>query len=173
MNDVLSMSWETWMWGLVSGNMMCLCSPTLLFWIMTTPGLVGYYKCCTRRDCSICSVYLSKTLVSAYTGLYILNLHYIKVWNFVRILLHCSDGFLCNIYRRARAIESHTVLCYVRHNYNYLYPVMLRYCSNTAVKLCVSCTLCAQCQTHVAVVVFVLNDVEQWVFYNHCVSTLY
>jgi len=93
MNDVLCMYWETWMWRLVTGNMMCLYISTLLFWIMTTPTLVGYYRCCTRRNCSIRSVYLSKTLVSAYTEHYILNLPYIKVWNFVRILLHWSDGF--------------------------------------------------------------------------------
>jgi len=125
MNDVLSMSWEVWMWSLVSGNMMCLCIPTLLFWIITTPSLVGYYKCCTRRDCCICSVYLSKTLVSTYTEHYILNLHYIKSLKYCKYFITLKWRiFFLFIFCRARVIASHTVLCYVHHNYKYLYPVM-------------------------------------------------
>ena len=153
MTNVLSLPWEIWMWRLVSGNVMCLCIPTSLLWIMTTPSLVGYYKCCTRRDCSICSVYLSKTLVSAYTEHYILYLHCIKVRNTVGILLHWSDGFFLSIFCRA----SHQILCFVHYNYKYLYPVMLRHCSSKMVKLCG----------------LVHNDVEQGVFYyNQHVSTL-
>ena len=149
MNYVLSMSWEIWMWRLVSGNMMYLCIPTFSFWIMTIPGVVGYYMCCTRRACSICSVYFSKTLVSAYWEHYILNLLYIKVRNISRILLHWSGVFFfLGVYCTAKVIPSHTVLCYVHHNYKYLYPVMLRHCSNRAVKLCCCCTHCVQCQTY-------------------------
>ena len=128
------------MWRSVSGNMMCLCIPALLFRIMTTPSLVGYYKCCTRRDCSMCSIYLSTTLVSTYTEHYILNVHYIKVLNTVAILLDWSDGFFCYliIFCRASHIASHYILCYVHYNYKYLYPVMLSHCSKKVVKLLVA-----------------------------------
>jgi hypothetical protein len=102
----------------------------------------------TRRDCSICSVYLSKPLVPAYTEHYVLNLHYIKVWNIVRNFLHWSDCFfflyVIHVFCRNRVIASHTVLFNMHHNNKFLYPMMLRHCSNGAVKLCVGCTHCVR-----------------------------
>ena len=125
--------------------------PTLIFWIVTNPGLVVCFKCCTGKYCFICSVHLSKTLVPAYTEVYILNLHYIKAWNKLRILLHWSDRFFFSVlglYCRAIVITSDTVLCFVYHNYKNLYSKILRHCSNKAVKLCGCWTHCVQCKTH-------------------------